>query len=163
MRFFTLLAALLLTLPAAAASQTRDASGTLPQSVDALVQLAEDTDSGQRFASAVAALVRRANEQPVQAAAPTVALLTGIIRGGDQMKRAIAVDALKSLPAQSRQQMVPVLTELIQGGGDTPETRLFVRGLGEIGPQGVSALRELLAAGTLTGRSASRARWYTRG
>lgn len=160
MRALRLLAALLLTLPAAVAAQD---AGQLPGSVEGLVQLAEETGSGQQFASAVAELVRRANEQPSRAAAPTVALLTEVVRSADRMKRAIAVDALKSLPSQSRQQFVPVLTELIQGNGDTPETRLFVRGLGEIGPPGVTALRTLLADGTLSGEAATRARFYTRG
>jgi hypothetical protein len=129
----------------------------------ALVQAARDAGNGQTFAAAVATLVRRVNEQPGTYAGPASDFLTRTIRGGDVLRRAIAVDALKSLPQATRNGFVPVLVELIRGGGDTPETRLFVRGLGEVGPQGVAALRELLDAGSLTGRSANRAGFYTRG
>jgi hypothetical protein len=125
----------------------------------ALVQAARDAGSGQAFAAAVATLVLRANEQPGTFAGAASDFLTETIRSGDVLRRAIAVDALKSLPQATRNGLVPVLVELIRGGGDTPETRLFVRGLGEVGPQGVAALRELLDAGSLTGRAAARAGW----
>lgn len=149
----------LAAIPATAQAQVTAASGP----ASALVQSARDAGNGEAFAAAVATLVRRANEQPGNFAGPTTDFLTETIRGGNTLRRAIAVDALKSLAQSTRNGFVPVLVELIRGGGDTPETRLFVRGLGEVGPQGVSALRELLEAGSLVGASAARARYYTRG
>lgn len=130
---------------------------------DALVQEARDAATGQIFAATVATLVRRANDRPSDYATAASQFLTEMIRGGDAFRRAVAVDALKSLPSSSREGFVAVLVELIRGGGDTPETRLFVRGLGEVGANGTAALRELLNAGSLSGKAADWARWYTRG
>lgn len=164
MRLFSLFLALGLLLPPPASAQGESSrGGQLPTTVDGLIEAARETDSGQRFASAVAQLVRRSNEAPAQAAAPTVAYLTEVIRSGSTMKRSIAVDALKSLPANARNQFVPILTEMIRGGGDTPRTRLFVRGLGEIGEQGRTVLQQLLSDGALSGTAASRARFYVNG
>lgn len=130
--------------------------------VEALAEQAHAAEGGMAFASAVAALVKLAHEQPAQGPAVVVAL-TPFVRGDDALRRAITVDALQNLPPRSRESMVPVLAELAQARGEGPAARLFVRGLAEAAAPGRAALQRLVASGALRGDALALARMYLRG
>ena len=126
-----------------------------------LVEAARGTDDAVVFAAAVGLLVRFANAQPRQVG-EVVPVLSGFATDASYTKKAVAVDALENLPPGGRTAMIPVLVEQIRGGGDTPETRLYLRGLWELGAEGVERIRALVADGALSGESLRWARIYLR-
>lgn len=135
---------------------------TLSQSAASLSELARSADDAVTFARTIASLVRRAHEAASERRAVTE-LLSEFAGGADPMRRAIAVDAVKSLPADVRNAMVSPLSRMAERTPDGPATRLYVRGLAETGERGLQALRRLLQGGRLTGDAASLARFYLRG
>jgi hypothetical protein len=145
-------------LPPGVGAQQADPS----QTAAALMEEARRTDDAVTFARSIASLVRRAHEVSSEWRAVTE-LLSEFAGGADPVKRAIAVDAVKSLPAVARSAMVSPLSRMAERTPDGPTTRLYVRGLAETGEAGLQALRRLLQGGRLTGDAASLARFYLRG
>lgn len=158
-RTVLVLAALLVGLPAATLSQEPAQQSTL--TAEELASVARDAEDALTFARAVSQLVKRAHVQADERTA-LVELLTEFASGDDGIKRAIAVDAVKSLPSGAREAMVGVLSDLAGRAPDGPATRLYVRGLGQNGDSGLSALRGLVNAGSLSGDAEALARIYLR-
>ncbi|MDT8340006.1 MAG: hypothetical protein RQ751_00720 [Longimicrobiales bacterium] len=158
------LAAVLLIPAAAAPARAQEGPGgqAVEPAVAALVEQARAARNGETFASAVAGLVRAAHQRPAQAPA-VAAALTGFVRGEDVLRRALAVDALRTLPPRTRETLVPVLAELARSRGEGPAARLFVRGLAEAAGPGRSALRGLVDEDALRGDALALARMYLRG
>lgn len=156
-RILLLAGALLLGVPASAHGQ---AAGQ--QDTAALLAQARQTDNAVAFASLVAQTVRRAHASPA-GQEQAVTLLSEFASGTDPLRRAIAVDAVKSLPAAARERMAGVLSGLVEAGPtDGPTIRLYVRGLAEVGATGIATLRGMLNTQALTGDAAALARMYVR-
>ncbi len=152
-RMLLLCAALLLAVPGAAQeAPTRATTATL-------LQAARSTDDAVVFARSIAGLIRRAHEVPAERRSVTEGL-TEFVGGGNAVKRAIAVDAVKSLPTDARSSMVPALSRMAERSPDGPVTRLYVRGLAEAGPPGLEALRQMVGRGRLSGDALALARMY---
>lgn len=126
----------------------------------ALRSVARSTDNGQAFATAIALLIRHAQQQPAAVGSLT-SLLAEFIRGDVEVKRGIAIDALGSVPAQAWTELTPVLTQVIGESGDETVDALCVRGLSNLGSTGMASLRQLLQGGQLSGDAAAWARYYT--
>jgi hypothetical protein len=153
-------AALLIGLPAASVSQEEQEQEVVLTAED-LSGIARDTDEALTFARALSELVKRSHAQADEQAG-LVQLLTEFASGDNGIKRAIAVDAVKSLPSSARETMVGVLTDLAGRAPDGPATRLYVRGLGQNGDSGLAALAGLVNAGSLSGDAEALARVYLR-
>ena len=126
-----------------------------------MVDFARRSGSAVTVARALGLMVRAANETP-GTVGEAVGALTEFVQDPNFVKRAIAVDAMENMPASGRSDLVSVLAERVRSGGDTPTSRLCLRGLWELGAEGLAEIQSMVDQNELTGGSLEWARVYLR-